>query len=228
MTTVSSLLGQSLPFFECQLPHLESGTIRNLFSYLKGCYEKKRGKTKRQHSVNCKARYKSIMSIICQGSRSWPNPSSVYNLPLGPEREDNDNGLGQGSPPPAPPHLRFFWTPYTHPSTEASQQSCERDLLSPSHRWANWGTERLQNFPEITQVEGVGYKLRQLQLTLSRIPSYTLLNCEESQPLNCNVGPTVTLPAGLLCGWSMTVQVNNQPSTALAPQERFNMWLLCL
>lgn len=34
------LLG-SLSFPECQLPHLESGTVRNLFGYLKGCYEKK-------------------------------------------------------------------------------------------------------------------------------------------------------------------------------------------
>lgn len=50
---------------EGQLPHLESGTIRNLSSYLKGCCEKKGGKTRRYHAVNCKARYKSIVSIIC-------------------------------------------------------------------------------------------------------------------------------------------------------------------
>lgn len=41
LATISFFLGQLLPLSECQPPRLESGTIRILFSYLKGCYEQK-------------------------------------------------------------------------------------------------------------------------------------------------------------------------------------------
>lgn len=107
-------------------------------------------------------------------------------------------------------HVCYFSEPLIHIRSLKSHSNPVREVCFLCFTDEQTGTERLQNIPEITQVEGSSYS------SLSPTLSYMLF-CKESQPLNCKVALMVTLPAGLLCGWSVTAQVNNQSSVALAP-----------